>query len=234
MERETEPYETRQQHPTAHDYRGPERLRLSAKIKSRIYYRSLPLADISCVMEIKRCCQRLQQISRRALITVAKTNRKREFIAPFEVNFAGQRNVSVFSGAEFPLHWTSSVARSRVHQMRRYSFAKLKPASPKGDHSLTKQLRFYFKRFQSEIDLSNFAQIFPSLGTIWNLISGNLVPPSLTSILRKCFAVDRKLHCLVRVFVFGHRMFRWAPAMSFDFIFESHLSLDSTSHQIKS
>jgi hypothetical protein len=78
---------------------------------------------------------------------------------------------------------------------------------------LRKQLRFYFKRFQSEIDASNFAQIFPTRGTIWDLISWNLFPPSLTGIPGKCFAVDRKFHCLVRVFVFGHNMFRWAPAM---------------------
>src|SRR6266403_1608992 len=77
----------------------------SAEIKFRIYYRSLPLADISCVMEVKRCCQRLQQIGRRALIAVTKTNREREFIARLEINFAGQRNISVFSGAEFPCHF---------------------------------------------------------------------------------------------------------------------------------
>jgi hypothetical protein len=108
----------------------------------------------------------------------------------------------------------------------------LKPTSPKGYHSLTKQLRFYFKRFQSEIDLSNFAQILATRGTILNLISWNLIPPSLTGILGKSFATNRKLHCLVGVFVFGHSMFRWAPAMLFDLIFESQLSSDSIARRV--
>jgi hypothetical protein len=103
----------------------------------------------------------------------------------------------------------------------------LKPTSPKGYHSLTKQLRFYFKRFQSEIDLSNFAQILATRGTILNLI-----PPSLTGILGKSFATNRKLHCLVGVFVFGHSMFRWAPAILFDLIFESQLSSDSIARRL--
>jgi hypothetical protein len=91
-----------------------------------------------------------------------------------------------------------------VRQMRRQSFAELKPRTPKRYDSLTKQLRFYFKRFQSEIDLSNFAQILATRGTIWNLISWNLIPPSLTGVLGKRFTTNRKLHCLVGVFVFGH------------------------------
>jgi hypothetical protein len=54
---------------------------------------------------MKRCGQRLQQLGTGTLETSANGDSDVKFLPVLEVNFAGQRNVSIFDGAEFPVHF---------------------------------------------------------------------------------------------------------------------------------
>src|SRR5260221_6563593 len=55
-------------------------------------------------MAIERCCQRLQQVGGSALVAVPQSNCDCEFISALKIDFTGKRNVSILSGAEFPVH----------------------------------------------------------------------------------------------------------------------------------
>src|ERR1700724_96079 len=55
-------------------------------------------------MAIERCCQRLQQVGGSALVAVPQSNCDCEFISALKIDFTGKRNISILSGAEFPVH----------------------------------------------------------------------------------------------------------------------------------
>ena len=61
-------------------------------------------ADVRFSMEIERYCKRLQQVGCSALVAVPQSNCDCEFISALKIDFTGQRNVSILSGAEFPVH----------------------------------------------------------------------------------------------------------------------------------
>src|ERR1700722_9457526 len=65
----------------------------------------LPLLNVGCPMEIKRCGKGLEQIDRRTLVAVTKRDPDREDVAALQVNLADESNVPVLCEAEFPIHF---------------------------------------------------------------------------------------------------------------------------------
>ena len=95
----------REQHASTQPIHATVVACVAGKVEFGIHDGALPLANIRFAMRLKRLCQRLEQLRRRALVTATKRNGDCEFTVVREIDLAGQCDVALLGCLKFPVHF---------------------------------------------------------------------------------------------------------------------------------